>query len=458
MQTKIAESLPFGKNPKELRIRSCLRGGDQCSCILLNEGFDDEIATPELKAKFRKALCEDSECTFDEWELRGYLLAALFSMQERKYEEAGRYIQYFDLKCCNGFFFRTYPFLYYYVALIAYGINAYKVAEKYFQVYLQNDVHKGNEIAYLHFGNCYFRQRQWDKALAAYETALELRKDFPEVLINIGIIAKHIGDNAMAEKIACTPELFHGIFVRGTLCENPLEYSLAIPQDLSIWDIPIFINARDRLGMLQRLVNWVVNAGYRRIYILDNDSTYPPLLSYYQTLERVPAIQVVRLGRNIGHTALWNSGILEILKIDTPYVYSDPDVVPVEECPVDVLEYMLAVLRKYPFLRKVGLGLKTDDISFYNAEEQKYLESLFYKQLLEDNLYFCQVDTTFALYRNYRHYEVFGSARTVGKRMAYHLPWYLDYDNLPEDEQYYIAHANQSSTLSTNFKKREMRA
>lgn len=35
--------------------------------------------------------------------------------------------------------------------------------------------------------------------------------------------------------------------------------------------------------------------------------------------------------------------------------------------------------------------------------------------------------------------------------MIRHLPWYLDRNHLPEDERYYMEHANSSSTLATSY-------
>ena len=451
MRMDIPAPSTFRKAAEDLRPRPCLRRGDKCSCVLCTEDLHDGIASPELEKKFQKLLSTCDMIQISERDIRSYFLAAVLAMQEGRYADAGKYIQYWDLKCFDGVFVRKYPFVHYYIALIAYGIHAYAVAENHFRMYLQNGVYRKNEIAYLHLGNCCFHQQAWDKALEAYGKALDLRKNFPEVLINIGLVAKKLGDEKTAKEFARDERLFNGIFARGTLCENPLEYTLAIPQKLSIWDIPIFINARDRLGTLQKLLGWLVRAGYRCIYILDNDSTYPPLMAYYQQLERVPAIQVIRLGRNIGHTALWDSGVLEALGIDTPYVYTDPDVVPVEECPADILQYLLGILSKYPFLKKVGLGLETDDITFDTEAVREY-ENTFYTQRLMDGVYFAQVDTTFALYRNYWHYDVFCSARTTGKHMVRHLPWYFDYDNLPEDERYYMAHANRSASLVTKIK------
>lgn len=78
----------------------------------------------------------------------------------------------------------------------------------------------------------------------------------------------------------------------------------------------------------------------------------------------------------------------------------------------------------------------------------------FYLHPMEEELYFGAVDTTFALYRNYRHYNLYISARTTGCRMARHMPWYYDYDNLPEDERYYVEHANESASLVKALKAR----
>jgi arginine deiminase len=203
---------------------------------------------------------------------------------------------------------------------------------------------------------------------------------------------------------------------------------------------------------LQRLIDWLQNAGYRNIYILDNDSTYPELLNYYTVLEQ-QGIKVVRLGMNCGHTAIWSSGILEQLNIKTPYVYTDSDIVPIERCPNDIVRKLLEVLRRYRFLAKAGPGIYCENITCKNAEQVKAHQKQFYCHPIEPNLYFGAIDTTFALYRNIRFYTLAESARTTGDAMIYHLPWHLDYDNLSEDEQYYIEHANSSATTATALKK-----
>ena len=43
-------------------------------------------------------------------------------------------------------------------------------------------------------------------------------------------------------------------------------------------DIPIIINNYNRLEMLTKLIHGLENKGYHNLYIIDNQSTYPPLL------------------------------------------------------------------------------------------------------------------------------------------------------------------------------------
>lgn len=71
---------------------------------------------------------------------------------------------------------------------------------------------------------------------------------------------------------------------------------------------------------------------------------------------------------------------------------------------------------------------------------------------MEHNVYFVAIDTTFALCRNIRIYTLPQSAKTTGNVMIYHLPWYLDYDYLSEDEICYMVHANDSATTATGIK------
>ena len=50
------------------------------------------------------------------------------------------------------------------------------------------------------------------------------------------------------------------------------------------FNVPIIINNRNRYTFLKLMIEQLTSFGYKHIYILDNDSTYPPLLEYYKTI------------------------------------------------------------------------------------------------------------------------------------------------------------------------------
>ena len=187
--------------------------------------------------------------------------------------------------------------------------------------------------------------------------------------------------------------------------------------------------------------------------MLDNRSTYPPLLEYYSALEKDSRIKIIRLEKNFGFKALWLSKILERLKISTPYIYTDSDVVPIERCPKDFVKRLMKLLGENREMRKVGLGLVYEDITFPEKDYIQRTEANLYDGTrVGDDFHFAQVDTTLALYSNVRHYSLRLSLRTAGDLRVYHLPWYFDYDNLPADEKYYLEHADKNSVTSVkNF-------
>ena len=223
--------------------------------------------------------------------------------------------------------------------------------------------------------------------------------------------------------------------------------------DLDCWKAPIFINARDRVDVMKNLIDWLLDAGYKNLIVLDNASTYPPLFEFYQKLRADGRVRVIELKKNLGFKALWLSGVLDELNIQTPYVYTDPDVIPIERCPKNVVERLLQILRRNTFIKKVGLGLVCDDLTIADGQKYAAIEQSYYDgSNVGDELFYAQVDTTFALYQNLRHYSLRFSLRTTGDLMLRHLPWYFDYDNLPPDEKYYLEQADRSSTIARTLR------
>lgn len=322
----------------------------------------------------------------------------------------------------------------YLLARANYQTGDYVRAAKFFALYDMfrargwNDI---DELSFFYRANCLALQGRLEDALKIYAVALQTKLDFPEAKMNFETVRS------------------------GTNANLILEVS-SLWNVADFWDVPIFINARDRLGVMKKLIDWLLDAGYRNVIILDNDSTYPPLLEYYSEIDKDPRVKIITLGENFGYKALWSSKVLEYLHIATPYVYTDPDVVPAENCPKDIVRRLYEILSANREIRKVGLGLIWEDITFYDKNYWQESEADFYARgNLGGGLAYANVDTTFALYSNTRSYSLRFSLRTVGDLRARHLPWYFDYDNLPEDEKYYLDHADKSFVTTVREKIQE---
>lgn len=220
------------------------------------------------------------------------------------------------------------------------------------------------------------------------------------------------------------------------------------PKDIK--RIPIFINNYNRYTTTTMLIDALTKRGYTNIHIMDNQSTYPPLLEYYKTCPH----QVHHLKKNYGSRAFWKSG-LWLKFMFSNFVVTDSDVVPIEECPDDFLAYFYSILQKYPEVHKVGFSLKLDDLPDAYKFKQKVIdwESKYYETEKDDNLFIAPIDTTFALYRPFskrgkRNGET-EILRTGVPHQARHLPWYVDTNNPDEEEIYYVESLQTSSHWSS---------
>lgn len=202
--------------------------------------------------------------------------------------------------------------------------------------------------------------------------------------------------------------------------------------------IPIIINNYNRLTTTTKLIEALEKRGYSNIHILDNQSTYPPLLEFYKTTSH----KVYHLKKNYGSKAFWKSSIW-LRFMFSYFVLTDSDVVPIEECPEDFLLHFFNLLQKYPKTHKVGFSLKIDDLpdSYENKQKVIEWESKYYHNEKEPNVFIAPIDTTFALYRPFskvgqrdHRTEVL---RVGPPYQALHLPWYINSTNLDEEELFY---------------------
>lgn len=208
-------------------------------------------------------------------------------------------------------------------------------------------------------------------------------------------------------------------------------------------DIPVFIVNRNRHEAMLRLVDWLRAGGTRRIVILDNASTYPPLLAYYDAL---PAgVNVLRLPQNHGPYVLWQQGVHEVL--ETPYVLTDSDIVPAAFCPADLVGKLYETLRRYPDASKVGPALRIDDLpdGYADADTVRKWESQFWEHPVAPGVFAAPVDTTFALYPAKAAFSIDDRALRLGRPyIVEHTPWYAVEGALSAEEQYYRTHTSTS--------------
>jgi hypothetical protein len=193
--------------------------------------------------------------------------------------------------------------------------------------------------------------------------------------------------------------------------------------------VPIVIISHNQLSGLQQLLGWLVATGHERITLLDNASTFDPLLAFLDTCEH----EVIRLRSNLGHTSPWASGLVN--QFDGPFVVTDPDILPDPETPSNATEYFQELLLRHNAFDKAGFGLLLDDLPerYPHREVVRSWEAPYWQTLVEPGVYAAHIDTTFAVHRPGTQYKVTEALRTARPYVARHLPWYGD-PSLPDEE------------------------
>ena len=214
--------------------------------------------------------------------------------------------------------------------------------------------------------------------------------------------------------------------------------------------IPVIINNRNFLTWPKAMVERIKEYdGVGEIIIVDNDSTYPPLLEWYAT----NPCRIEKLDTNVGMGAPWVSGVVKQLN-GAPYVLTDPDL-GLEETPDDTLLYLLDKLNTLQ-LDKVGLGLDWQIVekkSPYYERLNLYEKSRWNNSPVKDDVYTeVQIDTTFALY-NVDYYFI-GGGSTTFPYVARHYPWEFSIEEARNSEEfmYYMDNATSASSYKTLIK------
>jgi len=209
---------------------------------------------------------------------------------------------------------------------------------------------------------------------------------------------------------------------------------------------PVFINCRDRVTALIGMVDWLERAGADQITLIDNASTYPPLLEFY---ERTPHT-VVLLGENAGHMALfWTAP--DLIPAEGGFFYSDPDLVFLG--PPDGLERLIEVAARHPERDKIGFGLHLGGVpeTMPSIDWERSMWDT--AREIEPGVFDSPIDTTFAFY-NRPATDIWNSLRVGPPHVMAHPSWLIDPANLSEEDAYYLAGASDASSWARGLRAR----
>jgi hypothetical protein len=205
--------------------------------------------------------------------------------------------------------------------------------------------------------------------------------------------------------------------------------------------IPIILNNFNRLSTTKKLAGDLYSLGYANIHILDNNSTYAPLLQWYQDCPYT----VKRLEANMEQLAIYNSGYINEFIKEPWIVYSDSDVELFAAIPENFISRIIEKAEKYGYT-KAGLALRINDLPDNEyANHYRQWEAKYWQKQVEPDVYEADIDTTFCIIKPGQPFD-YKALRLGGNLTARHVPWYVDFDGLDEEEKYYLQNSRDWST------------
>lgn len=208
--------------------------------------------------------------------------------------------------------------------------------------------------------------------------------------------------------------------------------------------IPVYVNVFNRLATTRTLCEQIARLDGAVPIIIDNASTWGPLLDWYSECD----YEVIKLRENMGHHAPWRCGAV---RSDNSSLYCVTDCdLDLDGVPADLLS-VLEVPLHWPRVVKSGIGLRLDDVPAWQSDVLTW-ERRFWTQPTNNGPYFwALVDTTFAMYSAATPDSVATTVRVKATRtdapyLARHMPWYLDLENLDKENANYFRTANSSNS------------
>jgi hypothetical protein len=219
-----------------------------------------------------------------------------------------------------------------------------------------------------------------------------------------------------------------------------------IPKSLIKAKPPLIIPMFNQLFYLTNTIKQMDKFNLNNIIILDNGSTYPPLLEWYKTT----TLPIVCYPENPGprdfflRSEIWNN-------LPTYFFVSDPDLEFPDKVPNTLVKDLIDLSEKKRW-KKIGLALdikeKDKICPTINIHEPSYWKIILDTTDGGDPIYEALTDTTFAFYnKKYFDDEFFIAPRLAGRYTCKHHGWYYNRPEPKEETEYYRQTQKFCSTI-----------
>lgn len=208
--------------------------------------------------------------------------------------------------------------------------------------------------------------------------------------------------------------------------------------------IKALIVNRNLITSLKNTIDFLKKDNRIEIWVIDQDSTYQPLLEYYKT----NPCNIFYSKTNEGPHSCWHPRYSAI-KNNQPFIIADSDCL-YDDVPFDWLDKMLNVLTT-THKSKVGFSLDIYDLPDNEIGKQAIeWESKYWVNKINNN-WDAHIDTTFALYKPNSGFS-YEAIRLDKPYCIKHIPWYLTKENITDEWKYYLKTASGISTWGSKLK------
>jgi hypothetical protein len=220
--------------------------------------------------------------------------------------------------------------------------------------------------------------------------------------------------------------------------------------------IPVYIPTFNNPTYTNNFINQLERLNLSMITVVDNASTYPPMVKLLHEISS--KYEIIRLNENRGpHLLIRDLNYYE--KLPNYFILSDPDIEISRNIPEDFVKTLIEVSEKFK-IGKVGLALEIpneeellEKFIYMDGEkrsliewEEQFWENEVGKTSQGDSIFLTTLDTTFALY-NKKYFNLedrYKSLRIGGRYISKHLGSYAKTIVPQEENEYYLSNTRYS--------------